>query len=94
MRRQARRRGSDGRWRYLDLEVDLPDGSVLGIEVDGALHLEAGTYWADMARQNSLVIGGAWMLRFPAHLIHTDPEAIVTQLNSARGAAEHVATTA
>jgi hypothetical protein len=87
-RRQARRRGADGRWRYLDLEVDLPDGTVLAIEIDGALHLEASTYWADMARQNALIVAGVRMLRFPAYLIRTEPAAIIEQLVAARLAAQ------
>ena len=39
-RRQVLRREPDGKVRYLDAEFDLPDGTVLVVEVDGFVHLK------------------------------------------------------
>lgn len=48
-RLQVVRRDSNGRRRYLDATLETP-GHVVRVEIDGALHLVATTYWADMAR--------------------------------------------
>src|SRR5205807_1733388 len=45
---QSLRREPGGRVRYVDAEFDLPDGTVLAVEVDGAVHLEPLTWWDDM----------------------------------------------
>lgn len=79
-RRQAVRRDADGRRRYLDLEVVLPDGTVLVIEVDGAAHLQPLTWWDDQLRQNLIVIDGSSVMRFPAAIARLDPDLVIGQL--------------
>jgi hypothetical protein len=79
-RRQAVRVEPDGRKRYVDAEFDLPDGQLLVVEIDGAVHLRPQTWWDDMARQNELVIGGSPVLRFSATDIRLDSERVVDQL--------------
>lgn len=79
-RRQALRREPGGRARYLDAEFDLPDGTVVAVEVDGAVHLQPAAWWDDMSRQNELVIGGRLVLRYPSLTIRLEPHAVVDQL--------------
>ncbi len=83
-RRQVLRREASGKARYLDVEVDLPDGTRLAIEVDGCVHLEAVTWWDDMARQNDVMIAGQPMLRFPAILLRLAPERVLNDLQRVR----------
>ena len=87
-RRQAVRHEPGGRKRYVDAEFDLPDGQLLVVEVDGAVHLRPQTWWDDMARQNELVIGGSPVLRFSSTDIRLDPEGVVDQLSRVRHAHE------
>jgi hypothetical protein len=86
-RRQVRRRDADGRTRYIDLEVELPDGGVLSIEVDGAGHLDERRHADDLRRHNALVIRGARLLHFTAWEIRHDPDGVVAQLRAIRLAA-------
>ena len=79
-RRQAFRRDASGRRRYVDLEVDLPDGTVLAIEVDGSHHLDVRHWWSDQQRQNDLAEAGRLLARFPADVVRTEPEAVVEVL--------------
>lgn len=79
-RRQALRREHDGKTRYLDAEFDLPDGTVLAVEVDGSVHLQPLVWWDDMSRQNELVIGGRSVLRYPSLTIRLEPQAVIDQL--------------
>lgn len=85
-RRQALRREPGGKARYVDAEVDLPDGTVLAIEIDGAVHLQPTSWWDDMARQNELTIGGHPVLRFPTPVIRLDPDTVVDHLRRIRAA--------
>lgn len=83
-RRQALRREVGGRVRYLDAEFDLPDGAVLAVEIDGAVHLQPESWWADSDRQNEVVIGGSPMLRFPSLTLRLEPARVVDQLRRVR----------
>jgi hypothetical protein len=85
-RRQVLRREPSGRARYVDVEFDLPDGTVLAVEVDGAVHLEPLTWWDDMDRQNELTIAGEVTLRFSSMMIRLAPEAVVESLRRIRAA--------
>src|SRR5579875_1323738 len=68
---------SKGRRRYLDATFRRRDGKLVRVEIDGALHLVAHTYWADMFRQNDLAIGHELVLRFASFVIYAnDPDAI------------------
>jgi hypothetical protein len=79
-RRQVLRREHRGRVRYVDAEFDLPDGQTLMVEIDGAVHLKRTQWWADLSRQNELVIGGGRMLRFDSVTMRLDQNAVVDQL--------------
>jgi len=85
-RRQVLRREPSGKARYVDAEVELPDGSILAIEIDGAVHLQPTSWWNDMARQNELTIGGQPVLRFPTPVIRLEPDTVVDQLRRIKAA--------
>jgi hypothetical protein len=81
---QVRRHDSEGRRRYLDARIRRPDGRVILVEVDGAMHLRVDRWWDDQARSNDLVLAdAALMLRFPAVVIRTERARVVEQLQRA-----------
>ncbi len=77
------RRDPDGRRRYLDAVLRRRDGVAVAVEIDGAVHLVAETYWSDMARGNEVVIGGDRLLRFPAIALELDGHMVADQLRRA-----------
>lgn len=79
-RRQVLRREPSGRTRYVDAEFDLPDGTVLAVEIDGAVHLRPDTLSDDMSRQNELAIGGRVVLRFSTITMRLNQQAVIDQL--------------
>jgi hypothetical protein len=83
-RRQGMRRDADGRLRYLDAEFDLPDGTVLAVEIDGRGHLEVETWLTDLDRQNEVVIDGRLVLRFASLTVRLDGPRVVDQLRRVR----------
>jgi hypothetical protein len=83
-RRQAPRREPNGKLRYVDAEFDLPDGTVLAVEIDGAVHLQPESWWDDSRRQNEIVIGGQPVLRFPSLTLRIEPQRVVDQLTRIR----------
>ncbi|WP_117208210.1 hypothetical protein [Allorhizocola rhizosphaerae] len=78
--RQVWRRDASGRMRYLDAYWH---DHQLHLEIDGAHHMDAEHWGADMLRQNEIWLKGDRVLRFPAFLLRTDPESIVAQLRRA-----------
>ena len=82
--RQRLRREPGGKVRWLDAEFDLPDGTVLVVEIDGAAHMQVESWLDDTDRQNEVVIGGAPVLRFPSLTIRLDPSRVVDQLRRMR----------
>jgi very-short-patch-repair endonuclease len=78
-RRQVRIAG-----RRRDLVIDLPDGRILVLEVDGPQHDDPRARWVDARRDAELVALGYVVLRFPAYVLRTDPAGIVAQLRSIR----------
>jgi hypothetical protein len=82
---QAVRRDLYGRRRYLDATIRRPDGRLVRVEIDGALHLVVRTYWDDMARGNELVIDNEAVLRFPSYVVHANDPLAVGQLRRALG---------
>jgi len=80
---QRVRRDSAGRRRYLDASWRRPDGRLVVVEVDGALHLEVRRWWDDQLRQNDLTLAGALVLRFPSAVLRTRPDSVLTQLRRA-----------
>lgn len=80
---QTVRRDSRGRRRYLDATWRRRDGRLVVAEVDGALHLVAGRWWADQLRQNEIALADALVLRFPSVVIRTEPALVARQLRRA-----------
>jgi hypothetical protein len=76
--RQARREDSQGRIRYLDAEWTAWG---LAVEVDGAPHLDVLNAWADMARQNEIVLtAGIRVLRFPNVALRADERTVADHI--------------
>jgi hypothetical protein len=80
---QVVRRDPNGRRRYLDATLIGPNGAVVRVEIDGALHLLVRTYWDDMARGNEMSIGRETVLRFPSVVIYDDDPVALDQLHRA-----------
>lgn len=80
---QAIRRERSGRRRYLDATWRRPDGRVVVVEVDGALHLDQQRWWDDQHRQNEIVLSDAIVLRFPSVVVRTQPEVVAAQIRRA-----------
>jgi hypothetical protein len=83
-RRQRTRRDTDGKVRYLDVVLVLPDGTELVVEVDGRGHLEVETWTDDLDRQNEVVIDGCPVLRYPSAIVRLNGERVVDQLRRMR----------
>lgn len=81
--RQRVRRDPSGRRRYLDCEWDLPDGSIVVLEVDGSHHFEAGHWEADMKRERLVVISRRRVLRCTANEARHDQPALAADLRAA-----------
>jgi hypothetical protein len=81
-RRQRRRRDSSGRWRYLDCEWVLPDGTLLVLEIDGGFHMEVEHWEDDMARQRRLSTPGRLIVRCSARELRDEPEMVATDLHA------------
>ncbi|MCZ7435656.1 DUF559 domain-containing protein [Micromonospora sp. WMMC241] len=81
---QERRRDADGRQRYLDAYWRRWR---LHVEVDGAHHMDARHWAADLRRQNRVWIEGDRILRFTAFDVRHRPTEVVAQLTAALSAA-------
>jgi len=82
---QRVRAAPSGRRRYLDASWRRPDGRLVVVEVDGALHLTVQRWWDDQARDNELALADALVLRFPSVIVRTDPALVARQLRRALG---------
>jgi hypothetical protein len=80
---QERRRDASGRFRYLDVRIRRRDGKVVLLEIDGGIHLEGSTFWADQVRDNDLYLSGTDRMRFAAWAIRFDDPDAVRQLKLA-----------
>jgi hypothetical protein len=80
---QTVRTDRQGRRRYLDATWVLPNGRVLVVEVDGAVHLSVSRWCDDQLRQNDLVLAGAVVLRFPSVVVRHEAAAVAAQLRRA-----------
>jgi very-short-patch-repair endonuclease len=78
--RQAPRRDSGGRRRWLDAVWEV---ARLIVEVDGIHHMDATHYWADMDRDNDFILGGYRVLRFPAFIVRYNPGYVATEIRGA-----------
>jgi hypothetical protein len=82
--RQSVRHDLNGRRRYLDAEWELGSGVVVGLEVDGTHHMEAGQWYDDLMRQSELVLPfGHRLLRVPALALRLEPDRVVALLRQA-----------
>lgn len=80
---QQIRRASDGRRRYLDCLWELPDGSTVVLEVDGAHHLSVEQWSRDMRRERSLVLRVGKVLRCSAYEARCEQAALAADLVAA-----------
>lgn len=55
----------------------------LAVEIDGAAHMEVGTWMADSWRQNEVVLSGRVVLRFPGVAVRLDAPRVVGQTRTA-----------
>jgi hypothetical protein len=84
--RQAVRRDSRGRRRYLDAWLRRRDGRVVHLEIDGSVHLNADVWWDDMDRQPDLAIAeDALVVRIAAAALRADPFDVAQRLSRALG---------
>ena len=80
--RQRIRKDRHGRKRYLDAEWDLPDGTIVVLEVDGSHHMEVENWEADMKRERGVVIGGRRVLRASANEVRLEASAVADDLRA------------
>ena len=78
--RQVARRDEQGRSRWLDA---VWEEAQLVVEIDGAGHIDALTYWDDMDRGNGLQLGHYRVLRFPAWVVRYQPDYVAAQIRQA-----------
>ena len=79
--RQAARRDSRGRRRWIDV---MWDEHKVVVEIDGAQHAEDPLQrWDDMERDNDLQFAGYRILRFPAWLVRRNPGYVANQIRKA-----------
>jgi hypothetical protein len=82
--RQLCHRDATGRVRYLDACFD--DWHLV-VEIDGAHHADVGQMWEDSVRQNDLLLAGYKVLRYPVHVLRTQPHRVIAEIRAALQAA-------
>lgn len=80
--RQTPRHDRAGRRRWTDCEWDLPDGSVLVLEVDGAHHMEVRAWHEDMRRGRALTRRDRVVLRCSAYEVRHEASSLARDLLS------------
>lgn len=78
--RQTRRKDAAGRWRYIDAEWRLPDGTIVMLEIDGGFHMEVEHWQDDMERSRALARPGVIQLRCATQELREAPETLVKDL--------------
>ncbi|MCA1825199.1 MAG: endonuclease domain-containing protein, partial [Frankia sp.] len=78
--RQRIRKDRYGRRRYLDV---FWDDFRLVVEIDGAAHMEVTAWWADMRRQNDIVLGPNRVLRFASLMVRSEADDVMAQVRTA-----------
>ncbi|WP_235433838.1 hypothetical protein [Protofrankia coriariae] len=53
------------------------------VEIDGGYHREVRQWWDDLARQNAGVLQDRLILRFPVHVLRTEPRLVAEQVATA-----------
>ena len=84
-RRQVVRCDGFGLRRYLDALLEGDDGTTVSVEIDGAIHVRADRWDADLDRANELLLGGDRILRFSSTTIRVEPRRVADQLRRALG---------
>ena len=79
-RRQTRRQDSAGVDRWTDCEWDLPDGTILVLEVDGAFHLDVGQWQDDLRRTRRITAPGRLVVRCTAFEVRHEAREVVIDL--------------
>jgi very-short-patch-repair endonuclease len=85
--RQAPRRDSAGRRRWLDA---VWEAARLIVEVDGIHHIDAAEYWADMDRDNDFTLNGYRVLRFPAFVVRYRADYVAGKIRGALGPGQRI----
>ncbi|WP_404380660.1 endonuclease domain-containing protein [Knoellia locipacati] len=80
--RQRRRKDTGGRWRYTDCEWDLPGGTTLVLEVDGAFHMEVEHWEDDLRRHRGLTRPGRLIVRCTSREIRDEPFQVAGDLRA------------
>jgi very-short-patch-repair endonuclease len=78
--RQVTRYDRRGRRRYLDAVFEPWR---VAVEVDGAHHLDVAQMWDDTQRGNALELDGYTLLRYPAHVVRSEPGRVAAELREA-----------
>ena len=86
--RQFERLDDQGR-RWLDA---VWEWARLVVEIDGRWHMDVRAWWADMQRDNELIVDGYRVLRFPAFVVRDNPEVVAAQIAQALRRADGRAT--
>ena len=68
--------------RRVDLATELPDGSLLIVEVDGPHHADARQRRQDAVKDAAAVAAGHRVLRIPVVDVRTDPHQVLAQLRA------------
>jgi hypothetical protein len=78
--RQRPRTDRAGKRRWTDCEWDLPDGSVLILEVDGAFHVDVVAWGADIKRARALTTGRRTVVRCTSYELRHEMEDVARDL--------------
>jgi len=78
--RQKPRFDRAGRRRWTDCEWDLPDGSVLVLEVDGSFHMEVEHWGADIKRSRQITTRQRTVARCTAYELRHETAELVADL--------------
>ncbi len=84
----APRRQVGVRGRRHDLEVTMPDGMLLVIEIDGPTHDSPEPRWSDAARDVGVAADGKLLVRIPSFAVRRQQLEVVDRLTMIRRAAE------
>jgi hypothetical protein len=75
---------ASGRRRYRDAYFEPWK---VHVEIDGGLHMDVRSWWADMRRQNEMWVAGDRVLRFPAWAVRNEPDRVLGTMRDALMAA-------
>jgi hypothetical protein len=81
-RRQTGRTDHTGRRRWTDCEWDLPDGSLLVLEVDGGFHMEVEHWHDDLRRARQITGPGRIVVRCSAYEVRHETVQLVADLRA------------